>query len=247
MTDQIFDFKPIDQEGMETLEAIANAHQFNEWMYRVTGKNLEGRILEIGSGIGNISQFYLKNDRKLLLSDIRDNYCDHLRQQFAHAPTCLGVRNIDLVHENFETEYADLLETFDGVFALNVVEHILNDQLAVANAKKLLKKGGRLVVLVPAFQALFNGFDVALEHYRRYNRQSLTQLFEKNDFQIANSQYFNLAAIAGWWFSGVVLKKKTIPSGQMKLYDALVPVFKMVDKMVFNRIGISVIVEGIKN
>jgi hypothetical protein len=118
--------------------------------------------------------------------------------------------------------------------------------LAIHNARLLLRDGGRLVILVPAFQALYNGFDRALEHYRRYTEGSLRQIFVDQKLTIKLSQYFNLAAIAGWWFSGNVLKKETIPTGQMKLYNALVPIFKIVDKCVFNRIGISVIVEGVK-
>ena len=241
-----FTFKELDLDGMSTLEAIAGAPRFNEWMYKVTSSRLTGRILEIGSGIGNISEQYLKEGRKLMLSDIRENYCNYLAQQFEQEPTCVGVRLLDLVHPDFDVAYAELLESFDGVFALNVVEHIADDVLAIANAKKLLKKGGRLVILVPAYQTLFNEFDRALEHYRRYTEGSLKTAFEKNNFQIVHSQYFNVAAIAGWWFSGNVLKNKTIPVGQMKIYNMLVPIFKIVDKLVFNQVGISVIVEGIK-
>ena len=241
-----FVFKELDMEGMATLEAISNAPLFNEWMYRVTSRRLTGRILEIGSGIGNISEQYLNDGRKLMLSDIRDNYCQYLDQKFGEAPTYAGVRELDLVHPYFEHEYADLLESFDGVFALNVVEHIADDYLAIANAKKLLREGGRLVILVPAYQALFNEFDRSLEHYRRYTEGGLKNVFEKNNFQIVHSQYFNFAAIAGWWFSGNILKKKTIPKGQMRIYNMLVPIFKIVDKIVLNRVGISVIVEGIK-
>lgn len=241
-----FTFKELDVEGMSTLEAIANAPRFNEWMYKVTSSRLTGRVLEIGSGIGNISEQYLNDGRKLMLSDIRENYCQYLERKFEQEPTCAGVRLLDLVHPNFDIEYIDLLGSFDGVFALNVVEHIADDVLAITNAKKLLRKGGRLVILVPAYQALFNEFDRALEHYRRYTEGSLKTVFEKNDFQIVHSQYFNFAAIGGWWFSGNVLKKKTIPTGQMKLYNALVPIFKIVDKIVLNKVGISVIVEGIK-
>ncbi len=241
-----FVFKELDIEGMATLEAIANAPRFNEWMYKVTSSRLTGRILEIGSGIGNISEQYLKDGRKLMLSDIRDNYCQYLGSKFEHEPTYAGVRTLDLVHPHFEQEYADLLGNFDGVFALNVVEHIADDNLAIANAKKLLCKGGRLVILVPAYQALFNEFDRSLEHYRRYTEGSLKSIFEKNNFQIVHSQYFNFAAIAGWWFSGNILKKKTIPAGQMQLYNMLVPIFKIIDKIVLNKIGISVIVEGVK-
>ena len=241
-----FVFKELDIEGMATLEAISSAPLFNEWMYKVTSRRLTGRILEIGSGIGNISEQYLNDGRKLMLSDIRDNYCQYLRQKFEDEPTCEGVRELDLVHPNFEREYCDLLGSFDGVFALNVVEHIEDDFLAIANAKKLLRKGGRLVILVPAYQALFNEFDRSLEHYRRYTEGSLKKIFEKNNFQIVHNQYFNFAAIAGWWFSGKLLKKKTIPVGQMRIYNMLVPIFKITDKIILNKIGISVIVEGIK-
>jgi SAM-dependent methyltransferase len=241
-----FTFKELDLEGQATLEAIAAAPRFNEWMYKVTSRNLKGRILEIGSGIGNISEQFLREGRSLMLSDIRENYCAQLEEAFGNEPTCLGVRLIDLVHPNFSTEYVDLLGSFDGIFALNVVEHIENDGLAIQNARLLLRDGGRLVILVPAFQALYNGFDRALEHYRRYTEGSLRQIFVKEKLNVVHSQYFNLAAIAGWWFSGNVLKKETIPTGQMKLYNALVPIFKLVDMFVFNRVGISVIVEGIK-
>ena len=241
-----FTFKELDLEGQATLEAIAAAPRFNEWMYAVTSRRLTGRILEIGSGIGNISEQFLRDGRSLMLSDIRENYCEHLENTFAHEPTCLGVRLIDLVHPNFVTEYIDLLGSFDGVFALNVVEHIENDGLAIHNARLLLRDGGRLVILVPAFQVLYNGFDRALEHYRRYTEGGLRQIFEKEKLTVAHTQYFNLAAIAGWWFSGNILKKETIPTGQMRVYNALVPIFKIIDKVVFNKVGISVIVEGIK-
>lgn len=241
-----FTFKPIDLEGWQTLESIATAPLFNEWMYQTVSPPLHGKVLEIGSGIGNISNFFLQEGKQIMLSDIRESYCRYLVSKFGHLPHCLGVRQIDLVHPNFALEYADLLSTFDSVFALNVVEHIENDNLAIANAQKLLKSGGRLVILVPAYQWLYNEFDKSLAHYRRYSKRSLSTLFLKNNFYIEKKYHFNFAAMGGWWFSGSVLRKKIIPSGQMKIYNALVPVFKWVDKLVVGRIGISVIVEGIK-
>ncbi len=239
-----FLFKEEDEEGWSTLEAIAGAPRFNEWMYRTTSKNLSGRILEIGSGIGNISEYYLADKRDLVLSDIRDNYCDYLKQKFGDHPNCKAVVKIDLVHPNFEEEYKDLLKTFDGLFALNVVEHIKEDTQALVNAKKLLRKGGRMVILVPAYQFLYNQFDKALDHYRRYSKSHLKKVFVDADVNIVRSQYFNFAGIFGWYVSGQILKKKIIPQGQMKLYNSLVPIFKIADKVILNQIGLSVIVEG---
>jgi 2-polyprenyl-3-methyl-5-hydroxy-6-metoxy-1,4-benzoquinol methylase len=69
MHHQEFVFKEIDVEGQATLEAISAATRFNEWMYDVISTRLTGEILEIGSGIGNISTHFFKNGHRLTVSD----------------------------------------------------------------------------------------------------------------------------------------------------------------------------------
>ena len=71
------------------------------------------------------------------------------------------------------------------------MEHIKDDHLAIKNMVKLLKPGGNLVILVPAYQALYNNFDTTLEHYRRYNKKSLTSLMG-NYGEIISAFYFNM-------------------------------------------------------
>lgn len=235
-----------DQVGKETLDVIANADSFNKWMYETIKPYSKGTVLEIGSGIGNISKLFLKDNFKILLSDLRPEYCKILNEKFEKQKTFLGAIRIDLSHLNFENEYAEHLESYDTVFALNVVEHIQNDMLAITNCKKLLKPGGNLIILVPAFQALYNNFDKHLGHYKRYTSSDLKTLFIKNKFEIISTKFFNLAGIAGWYFSGKILRENSIPEGQMTLYNYLVPIFRIFDKIALNRIGLSVITVGRK-
>ena len=54
-----FQFKVEDKEGLNTLETISKADKFNRWMFDTISPYCKGRILEIGSGIGNISQFFI--------------------------------------------------------------------------------------------------------------------------------------------------------------------------------------------
>ena len=239
-----FKFKAIDQEGMETLEAISQAKNFNHWMYQTIAPYCHGNILEIGSGIGNISEQFIQNNQKITLSDIRDNYCSYLYNHFDNKVD--NVLNIDIIDPDFDYKHQNLFGSFDSIFALNIVEHVKDDNLAIANCKKLLKKGGHLIILVPAYQSLYNRFDKELEHYRRYSLKGLVSIFENNDITIKHKQYFNFIAILGWWFSGSILRKKIIPEGQMKLFNSLVPVFKIIDKIVLNKVGISAIVIGKK-
>jgi len=238
-----FVFPDIDEVGIETLEAVSIAVNFNEWMYNTINEHCSGKILEIGSGIGNISQHFINNGQDITLTDIRDNYVDSLKDQFPthNENTFL----LDLVDNNFEEKYKKFIGIYDTVFALNVVEHIEDDGLAVSNATKLLKPNGKLIILVPAFQSLYNSFDTALEHYRRYTKKSLNNLIS-SQLELQHSQYFNAFGMLGWFVSGRILKKKTIPIKQMKIYDKLLIIAKTIDRLSFNLLGLSVISVGVK-
>jgi len=241
-----FEFKAVDTEGEEILDVIADAPRFNRWMYETIRPWCDGDILEIGSGIGNISAFFLQDGSSLHLSDIREVYCQRLSEKFSNFPNLSGIDIIDVAAHDFEQRYAALAGQFDSIFILNVVEHIEDDLQAVLHCRHLLKPGGKLVVLVPAFQTLYNGFDEALEHYRRYNKTGLVNLLQKAGLKVVHKQYFNLAGILGWYVSGKLEKNKTIPKGEMKLYNMLVPVFRVVDRIFFRAVGLSVIGVGEK-
>jgi 2-polyprenyl-3-methyl-5-hydroxy-6-metoxy-1,4-benzoquinol methylase len=243
-----FEYREIDIEGMETLTAIEEADLFNEWMYQTIKPYCKGKVLEIGSGIGNISGFFIRDGYKITLSDLRENYVERLSNKFASEENQnLDVIKLDLVHPDFEKQYAHLLGTFDTLFALNVVEHIEDDRLSLANSKKLLKKGGHLIILVPAYQWLYNRFDTELEHYRRYDKKSLREIFLSNEFEVLKSKHFNFTGIFGWFISGKLQNNRTIPKGQMALYNKLVPIFKCIDAILFNSAGLSVVLVGKKN
>lgn len=241
-----FDYKDVDQEGYETLDVIAEADNFNRWMYNTIKLYCKGRVLEIGSGIGNISNFFIEDGFNIFLMDIRENYCEVLKQKFSSNKNVLGVENIDLVDKDFDTKYAKHLGTFDTVFALNVIEHIEDDKLAIANCKKLLSNGGTLIILVPAYQWLYNRFDKELYHFRRYVKKQMSNLFVVNDIKVKRSFYFNLFGMFGWYTSGKLMKKKNITKSQMRFYNRMIPFAKVLDYFVFRQIGLSAIVIGEK-
>lgn len=241
-----FDFKPVDQEGEDTLRTIALANHFNRWMYNTIKPYCKGNILEIGSGLGNISEFFFQDQANIYLSDIRESYCEALRKRFTGCSTLLGIETINLVDPGFDAKFVNHFSSFDTVFALNVVEHIFDDHAATANCYKLLKPGGHLIILVPAYQWLYNNFDKDLEHYRRYSRRGLESLLLSGDFGICHSQYYNAAGIAGWFVSGKIQHHRIIPAGQIRLFNKLVHFFKLIDKLILNSFGLSVIAVGKK-
>lgn len=241
-----FEFSEFDEVGEETLQAIGKADRFNHWMYETIRPWCRGEVLEIGSGAGNISKYFLQDNFCITLTDIRTNYCESLKNKFSKSPSLAAVIKTDLADPDFENRHTALLGTFDTVFALNVVEHIENDDLAIANSKKLLKSGGHLIILVPAYDGLYNKFDYGLGHYRRYTKSSLSTLFRNNNLNIIHRQYFNFAGILGWFVSANILRNNIIPVSQVNIFNGLVPVFRLVDRLLYNRVGLSVIAVGRK-
>lgn len=239
-------FEENDIVGESTLEVIAEADKFNRWMYQTIKPFCKGKVLEIGSGIGNISSFFMEDEFEILLTDIRKGYCQKLEERFQDNPFFLGTEVVNLTDEDFDSKFQNHLGQYDTVFALNVVEHIYDDVLALKNCRKLLKEGGQLIILVPSYKQLYNRFDEELGHYRRYTKSMLSSVFLKNNFKIIHKQYFNFIGIFGWYVTGSILKKESIPGGQMRLYNLLVPIFKIIDKVILNAVGLSTIVVGKK-
>lgn len=230
------EIKTFDFEGEETLKSISKADKFNYWMYSQIKPYSKGKILEIGSGIGNISKFFIKDNSDITLSDLRDQYLNFLKDSYPKTPQC----KIDIVDKDFDSKYKQHFNSYDLVYALNVVEHVKEDSQALENLNKLLTPTGKLFILVPAYQGLFNSFDIALEHFKRYTKTSLKKIFP-NSMEIKKSWYFNFMGIFGWFLVGSILKKKIIPESNMKLYNTLTPLFKLIDILVLRKIGLSVI------
>lgn len=67
---------------------------------------------------------------------------------------------------------------FDAIVALNVLEHIEDDQAAIMNISRLLRPGGIAVIEVPAGAALFDFYDAQWMHHRRYDMTGLVKLVE---------------------------------------------------------------------
>jgi 2-polyprenyl-3-methyl-5-hydroxy-6-metoxy-1,4-benzoquinol methylase len=243
---QDFQNKEYDIKGRRTLDVFSDADKYNKWIYEIIRPYCKGDIIEIGSGIGNISQILIKENCSVVLTDLKENYCQILKDKFSHSEHSPRILKLDLTHPEFSVVYAGLMNSFDTIVILNVLEHIKDDNQALQNCYSLLREGGYLIVFVPALQCLFNRFDRGLEHYRRYNKTKLSQLIYQNNFEITIRRYMNFVGIIGWFVSGSILRYNIVPDRQIKLYNKLVPVFKVIDKIIFNSIGLGAICVGRK-
>ncbi len=226
-----------DQVGAATLERMAAAPRYNRWMFDRLRPWVGRRVLEIGAGIGNMSAFLVDRER-VVLTDTERYYLDRLRQRFAGRP------HVSVAELRLPAVSPGLgAERLDTVVCLNVLEHIEDDRASLRAMHDLLQPGGRLVLLVPSLRALYGTLDEALGHFRRYVPAELSEKLRAAGFRLRHIEYFNLAGVPGWWVAGRVLRRRLIPTGALRWYEALVPLFRL-ERLLPWRIGQSLIAIG---
>ncbi len=231
---------PADPVGAATLERMAVAPRYNRWMFERLRPWVGRRVLEIGAGIGNMSAFLMDQagiDR-VVLTDTEPFYLRRLRERFAGRPH-VSVAELRLP----AVDPRHVAERLDTIVCLNVLEHIDDDRASLSALRTLLRPGGRVVLLVPALRALYGTLDRALGHVRRYVPDELSGKLRTAGFGVIHVEYFNLAGVPGWWLAGRVLRRRLIPTGALRWYDALVPLFRL-ERFLPWRIGQSLIAIG---
>jgi SAM-dependent methyltransferase len=79
--------------------------------------------------------------------------------------------------------------TFDVVSAFDVVEHCADDERAVAELRRVLVPGGRMLLSVPAYQWAWSDHDVRAGHHRRYTRSGILALVEGAGMEVVRATY----------------------------------------------------------
>lgn len=220
---------------LEIQSRLAEAENYNKWIYAQISPFLGRRILDVGCAIGNITQFYA--DRDLVIGvDVSPEELAVARERFAG-------KNFEAYHMDVSSE--DLLQfrsrNLDTAVCLNVLEHIEDDVHALRNMRDTLVPGGRLCLLVPVNKWLYGPMDAVDHHYRRYTREELNAKLAEAGLEIEHQNYFNLLGIAAWFFTNRVLRRSMAAPVQYSLYDSIVPVLQTLERVLPPPSGLSLV------
>jgi SAM-dependent methyltransferase len=161
--------------GVDILEALESAHNYNDYLTRLIRESTESKdLIDFGAGIGTFSK--------------------RLRTAGYHVKC---IEPDPLQRQRLEEQGFDTLENITSVaddsasfiFSLNVFEHIRDDSVAIREIRQKLKPGGTLLIYVPAFECLWSSLDEKLCHHRRYTETTLRRLVEQEGFAIENVRY----------------------------------------------------------
>jgi SAM-dependent methyltransferase len=172
---------------------------------------LSGRVLEVGAGIGQLSEALLQKPEieRFLSVEPNPRFASRLRANFPRLELIQGT--IDDVPAAWAP---------DAILSVNVLEHIAADERELGcYSERLAERRGTLCLFVPARPEIFGPIDRDFGHFRRYSRPELGSKLEKAGFVIRRLVYFNLIGYFAWWWNFHLLKKRKFAGSQVQLFD----------------------------
>lgn len=152
----------------------------DHWYYRTKLAALEqatkdiptDRVIDVGAGSGFFSRCVLETGRSSVATCVDPGY-DADREEVVAGKLLEFRRQLPAIREE-----ADL------VLLMDVLEHVEDDVALLSEYVDKARPGTRFILTVPAFQWMWSGHDVFLEHYRRYTLPQLEQCARRAGLEI---------------------------------------------------------------
>jgi SAM-dependent methyltransferase len=223
---------------LEDQEVMSAAKHYFAWQGRLVTPEIGQTVVEVGCGIGNFTRMLL--DRRLVVAvDVEAECVERLRQRY---PNRANLRSFVCGVESHEFSELRRYEA-DSCVCLNMLEHVENDRDALRAMASILKPGGTIALLVPAFPALYGPIDENLGHYRRYTRASMIDLAGRAGLRVRKIHYVNSAGFFGWWANARILRSQVLSRRQVEIYDRYVaPGLSWIERIVKPPFGQSLFV-----
>jgi glycosyltransferase involved in cell wall biosynthesis len=211
--------------GARILDALSDTHRFNGWMAETVRPYVGARVLEVGAGIGNLTRQFSRGRERYTATDLDEEHLARLQVRFRGRPN-LTFGHVDLAAA---ADFSHYQQQFDTVVCLNVLEHVGDAMAGLRNIYSALQPGGRAIVLVPQDQSIYGTLDTVLGHYKRYSEEDLRARMEEAGFRVERVLHFNHITRPGWYVNGRILRRTSFGKIQLRIFDALVPLWRVID------------------
>lgn len=158
---------------------VARNYIIKELTKKYSTLNRGDTVLDVGCGTGGFA---------VSISDLYKPVCMDM------SPLALDYckkRGLTDLHQGLLSDFPKDDYDINGVFMLDVIEHIEDDMKVIAEVYDLLPKGGPFIATVPAYMWLWSRHDSMHMHYRRYSKSHFNKILKEIGFNIIYSSYFN--------------------------------------------------------
>jgi SAM-dependent methyltransferase len=210
----------------EVLVALAECRNHRRWFAGFAAPYLGEHPIEIGSGLGDYAREWIPLAEKFTATEADPALYTGLEQALAGVPG-VTVRQLLLP----SPERAD----HSCLICYNVLEHIEDDVGALRSMARLVRVGGYIVLVCPAFPFAMSPVDIATGHVRRYTRRTMRAALEAAGLVPVSVKYANSAGLICYYAFTTLLRRQPAKGGTMTFYDRLVvPVVRLAERLAGN-------------
>ena len=163
------------------------------------------RVLDIGGGHGVL---------RAQIESVTAWTVDVVDLDRAALARCAPGRGRILFYDILE-QRSELSESYDILLMMDVLEHIETTGPFLQAAAAHLRPGGTLLLNVPALRACMSIYDRAAGHFRRYQKDSMSQEFQGPGFELLEQRYWGVSLVPA------VLARKAILDFRDREADAI--------------------------
>jgi SAM-dependent methyltransferase len=217
----------------EVLEGLATAVNHRRWFVELAIPHLGEHPIEIGSGLGYYAVDWAPYFDRFTATEADPDRLVLLKDKLAAYPH-IDVRQLLLPCED--------IGQYSGAVSYNVLEHIDDHVGALGSIRKLVRPGGKIVLIVPAFPFAMSPVDIATGHVRRYTKKSMRAALTEAGLTVEHVRYVNALGLLGYYMATSVFKLVPKEGPMVKFYDRFVlPVTKAAEQLVRPPFGQSVL------
>jgi hypothetical protein len=217
----------------EVLEGLATAVNHRRWFVELALPYLGDNPIEIGSGLGDYALEWAEHLPRFTATEADPDRLVQLKERLAGHPT-IDVRQMLLPTTDAGGDYS-------AAVSYNVLEHIDDHIGALRSMGTLVRPGGRVILIVPAFMFAMSQVDIATGHVRRYTKKTMRAALEGAGLEVERLHYANALGLIGYYGATSIFKLAPKEGPMVKVYDSVVlPVTKAAESIVRPPFGQSV-------
>ena len=172
----------------EVLEGLATAVNHRRWFVELAIPYLGDDPIEIGSGLGDYALEWAPHFRRFTATEADPDRLTALKERLG------GHGTVEIRQMLLPTDEAG---TYSGAVSYNVLEHIEDHVGALRSMSRLVRPGGRIVLIVPAFPFAMSPVDIATGHVRRYTKKTMRAALTEAGLTVERLHYVNGSAWSG--------------------------------------------------
>ncbi len=216
----------------EVLEGLATAVNHRRWFVELAIPHLGSHPIEVGSGLGDYALEWAPHFQHFTATEADPERLVLLKERLAGVPS-ISVRELLLPSEEGGE--------FTGAVSYNVLEHIVDHVGALRSMGQLVRPGGAVVIIVPAFMFAMSPVDIATGHVRRYTKKTLAKAMTDAGLEVERIHYANALGLLGYYTATSIFRLAPKEGPMVKVYDrAVLPVTKAIEQKIRPPFGQSV-------